>query len=242
MPIDVPVLLGALLSGLVGGLHCALMCGGVAAGVALASRGAPPLRSALVANAGRIGGYVVAGALVGALGAGLLQVLRIESLLLGMRMAVGAVLLVVALRLLDSRNRLGFLSRPGAAVWRRLAPLQRRLLPATTLPRQLALGLFWGWLPCGLSYTLLTAAWLTADPLQGALLMAAFGLGTAATMVPLTWSGASVAGWLARPATRRVAAALVAFAGLLTITAPWLAQLPALHGVLEALGCRTLPM
>ncbi len=239
MPIDLPVVLAALLSGLVGGIHCAAMCGGVAAGVSLATRGAPPLRSALVSNAGRILGYVIAGALVGGLGAGLLQLLRIDALMLGMRMAVGLVLILVALRLLDTRNRLGFLSRPGAALWQRLAPLQRRLLPATTLPRQLALGLLWGWLPCGLSYTLLTAAWLTASAWHGALLMAAFGIGTAAIMVPLTWSGARAAQWLARPGARLAAAGLVAVAGLLTLLAPWLAKIPALQSALEALGCRT---
>ncbi len=241
MPLDLPVLFGALLAGLLGGLHCALMCGGVAAGVSLATRGAAPLRSAVVSNAGRILGYVLAGALVGGLGAGLLRLLRIEALLLGARMAVGAVLVLVALRLLDSHNRLGFLSRPGAVVWQRLAPLQRRLLPATTLPRQLTLGLLWGWLPCGLSYTLLGAAWLSASAFDGALLMAAFGLGTAATMVPLTWSGARATAWLARPATRRLGAGLVLSAGLLTIGAPWLARVPALHAALEALGCRSLP-
>ena len=30
--------------------------------------------------------------------------------------------------------------------------------------------------------------------------------------------------------------------GLLTIAAPWLMRLPAMHGVLEALGCRSLPI
>jgi uncharacterized protein len=240
MPIDLPVLLAALLAGLVGGLHCVAMCGGVAAGVSLATRGAPPLRSALIANAGRILGYVLMGVLVGGFGAGLLQVVQVDALLLGMRMAVGAVLILVALRLLDTRNRLGFLSRPGAALWQRLAPLQRRLLPATTLPRQLALGVLWGWLPCGLSYTLLTAAWLTADALHGGLLMAAFGLGTAATIVPLTWSGARAAQWLSRPGARLAASALVFIAGALTLAGPWLAKVPALHTALEALGCRTL--
>ena len=29
--------------------------------------------------------------------------------------------------------------------------------------------------------------------------------------------------------------------GLLTIAAPWLMQMPAMHGILAALGCRSLP-
>lgn len=46
--------------------------------------------------------------------------------------------------------------------------------------------MLWGWLPCGLSTTLLAAAWLQADALNGALTMAAFGLGTLPMMLPLT--------------------------------------------------------
>jgi len=240
MPIDLPVLLAALISGMVGGLHCVAMCGGVAAGVSLATRGSPAFRSAVLTNLGRVLGYGVAGVIVGGLGAGLLGVLRLEGLMQGMRMAVGLVLLIVAVRLLDRRNRLGFMARPGTRVWQRLAPIQRRLLPATSAPRQLALGMLWGWLPCGLSYTLLTAAWLTVDPWQGGLLMLAFGLGTSMMMLPLTWSGSRVALWLTRSPAPYLAASLIALAGLATLFAPWLAQLPAAHALLQALGCRTL--
>lgn len=241
MPLDWLTLLAALLTGLLGGVHCAAMCGGIAAGVALGSGGQAPLRTAIEANLGRILGYTVAGAVVGGFGGGLLGVLQADSLLFGARMAVGAVLVLVALRLLDRSGRLNFLARPGNALWSRLAPLQRRLLPANTTPRRIGLGLLWGWLPCGLSSTLLIAAWLTVDALQGALLMAAFGTGTLLVMLPLTWSGARLAGWLARPGARLGAAMFVMAAGLLTLTAPWLARVPALHHWLELLGCRTLP-
>ena len=63
-------------------------------------------------------------------------------------------------------------------LWRRLQPLTRRFLPADTLPRALGLGLLWGWLPCGLVYGILATALLSGDALDGAAIMAAFGLGT----------------------------------------------------------------
>lgn len=242
MPIDFPILLAALLSGLVGGVHCIAMCGGVAAGVSVSMQGAPALRSAAVANLGRILGYAAMGAIVGGLGAGLLQLLRIDGLMLAMRMTVGLMMVLIALRVLGIAGRSGFLSRPGAALWRRLAPVQRRLVPARRWPQQLALGMLWGWLPCGLSYSLLTAAWLTASAWHGALLMASFGAGTLATVLPLTWSGARMVGAMNRPGPRRLAAALIATAGLLTFLGPWLIELPAVHAFLEALGCRTLVM
>lgn len=239
-PIDWLALFAATLSGVFGGLHCAFMCGGIATGIAAGAAPAPPLRTALLANLGRVLGYSLAGAVVGAFGAGLLGLWRLPQLAVAMRMAVGAVLLLVALRLLDHSERLGFINRPGATLWRWLAPLHRRLLPANTPWRQLAAGMLWGWLPCGLSAMMLSAAWLSASAVQGALMMACFGLGTWLVMVPLTWSGARLTRHLARPAMRRSAAALIAAAGLLTLSAPWLARVPALHAVLAALGCASL--
>ncbi|MFN7782074.1 MAG: sulfite exporter TauE/SafE family protein [Lysobacterales bacterium] len=243
MPIDWLSLGAALIAGLLGGVHCVAMCGGVAAGIAVSARAQTPgeaWRMAWRSNLGRIAGYTLAGLLVGGFGAGLIALARSDALLLGARMAVGAVLVLVGLRMLFPGAGFNLFAKPGAALWARLAPLQQRLLPANTGPRQFAMGLLWGWLPCGLSLTLLSAAWLSADALQGALIMASFGLGTLPLMLPLTYSGARALRWLQRPGARRAAAALVITSGLLTLAAPWLAQIPAVHGVLEALGCRTV--
>ena len=78
---------------------------------------------------------------------------------------------------------------------------------------------------------------MQANARDGALTMAVFGLGTLPVMLPLTWSGARVGRWLQQPAPRRFAALFILFAGVLTTSAPWLMQMPALHGVLAALGC-----
>ena len=157
-------------------------------------------------------------------------------------MLVGLVLIVVALRLLDRRGRLGFLSRPGARLWPLLQKLQRRLMPADTRLKRIGLGVLWGWLPCGLSTTLLAAAWLQASAANGALTMAAFGFGTLPVMLPLTWSGARVGAWLQQPVRRNAVASIVLLSGLLTVAAPWLMQAPALHSALSALGCQALPL
>lgn len=236
MPIDWLTLGAALLAGLMGGVHCAAMCGGVATGFAAMSPGAG-WRQAIEPNLGRVGGYVLAGAVAGGLGHGLLEVARLPWLATALRMAVGVVLVVVALRMLDRRGRLGVLARPASGVWERLRPLQRRLLPANTMPRRLGLGMLWGWMPCGLSTTLLAAAWLQADARNGALTMAAFGLGTLPLMVPLTWSGMRVGRRLQQAGWRTAAGTLVLAAGALTMLAPWLAQAPAMHAWLQALGC-----
>jgi len=233
------VLGGAWLSGLLGGAHCAAMCGGIATGFSVGSRG---WWMALQPNLGRIAGYALAGAIVGGFGHGLLGIARVPALGIAMRAMVGIVLLVAGLRLLGGGKRLSrFFGGPGHRLWSALRPLQRRLLPADTTGKRLALGMLWGWMPCGLSTTLLAAAWLQASAVHGAMTMAAFGLGTLPVMVPLTWAGARFGQRLQRGAWRTGSGLLVVAAGLSTLAAPWLVHVPALHGVLVALGCRSLP-
>lgn len=238
MPVDLLTLTAALLTGLMGGVHCMAMCGGIATGLASQSP-RQGLRTAFALNGGRVLGYAFAGALVGGFGGGLLSIARSEDLAATLRVAMGAVLVLVALRLLWPQRQ-GALGKAGAWLWRRLQPLQQHLLPKAGPWRHWVQGLFWGWLPCGLSTTVLAAAWLEASALHGALLMLAFGLGTWATMIPLTWSGARLGGLLARRGWRVAAAGLVALAGMLTMAGPWLAAQPGVHAVLMALGCRSL--
>jgi uncharacterized protein len=48
--------------------------------------------------------------------------------------------------------------RAGGALWRRVKPLFQKLLPVKTLPQALLAGMAWGWLPCGLVYSVLVSA------------------------------------------------------------------------------------
>lgn len=232
------MVLAGLLAGLLGSLHCVAMCGGIATGIATGFRHGTALVAALRLNLGRVLGYTLAGALAGGLGSQLVALARWEGLQRGLRLAAGAVIVLAALRVLFPRLRFGV---GGSWIWQRLQPLSAGLIPANTGLRQLLLGALWGWLPCGLSATLLTSAWLSADALQGALVMLAFGAGTLLTMVPLSFSGQQLTAWLRRGAWRHTLGLFLLLAGLSTLGAPWLARVPALHALLSALGCRTLP-
>ena len=240
MPIDLMVLVAAFASGLLGTVHCAAMCGGIATSLSTGQRDG--LWMAALPNLGRVLGYALAGAIVGGIGGGLLGIARIPELGIAMRALVGIVLVIAGLRLLDRALRLPkFGGGSGARLWRWLAPLRARAWPADTAGKRLLLGLVWGWMPCGLSTTLLAAAWLQASAAHGALTMAAFGLGTLPMMIPLTWAGARIGQRLQRGGLRSIAGTLVITAGLLTLAGPWLLHAPVLHRVLEALGCRSLP-
>ena len=237
MPIDWLTLGAAAIAGLLGGAHCAAMCGGIATGFqALASR--PGWVSALQTNLGRVGGYVLAGAIAGGLGQGIVQAARLDWLAMGARMLVGVVLVVAALRL---SGRATWLKPANLGAWTLLRPLQRRLLPVDSAPKRLAAGMLWGWLPCGLSTTMLAAAWLQASARNGALTMAAFGLATLPVMLPLTWSGARLGRWLHDPRRRGAGVALLLLAGLVTLASPWLMHAPGMPALLAALGCLPTP-
>jgi sulfite exporter TauE/SafE len=239
MSADLLVLGGAFLTGLLGSFHCAAMCGGIAAGFGSARRQVS-WSAALEPNFGRVLGYVLAGALAGGIGRGVIMLVPFERIALIMRAAVGLVLVAVALRLLDRSGRLRLIDAPARLSAHWIGALQRKLMPADRGVRRLLAGMLWGWLPCGLSTTVLIAVWLQGDALQGAMTMLAFGAGTLPAMVPLTWSGARLGQSLRNRGLRTGAALVILLAGLLTMAGPWLGHLSALHGALRAIGCRSL--
>jgi sulfite exporter TauE/SafE len=109
------------------------------------------------------------------------------------------------------------LERAGGHVWARLEPLGRRLLPVTSPAQALLLGLVWGWLPCGLVYSVLVWSIATSDPVYGAALLLSFGVGTLPNLLAM---GALAAGLSARvrdPRTRHVAGAVVILFGVYSL-------------------------
>ena len=92
--------------------------------------------------------------------------------------AANLLLIALGLYLAGIRSPITRLEHLGAGLWRRIQPFTRRFLPADSIPKALALGMLWGWLPCGLVYTVLFTALLSGSALNGAILMLAFGLGT----------------------------------------------------------------
>ncbi len=70
------------------------------------------------------------------------------------------------------------LEKAGFYLWKRIEPHGRQFIPARTAAHAYCLGLVWGWLPCGLVYSVLAMAAITASPISGALTMLSFGAGT----------------------------------------------------------------
>ena len=209
----------ALAAGLAASGHCAAMCGGVAGALALRHRASTPARrtlSALVYNLARISSYAAAGALAGLAGSALLAAIDIGALALVFRVLSGAIMVAVAGRLLFGWRLLDPLEAAGAVLWRRLGPAAARP-GAGELGSALRLGLAWGLLPCGMTYSMLLLSATTASPWAGAGVMLAFGVGTLPSMTAAVLVFERAAGLLSRRASwRRVAGVVLLVAGLWT--------------------------
>ena len=174
--------IAVFLIGLLGGVHCAGMCGGIVSALSAQTVRLPGAPSALplhlAYNFGRISSYVIAGALVGAIGS--FGMLFKDMLPVQMALYVAANLMMIALGLyLTGFTRsLAFTERLGQSLWKRIQPYTRRFLPVRSVAQAYPLGLLWGWLPCGMVYGVLTAALLSGSAQRGAATMLAFGLGT----------------------------------------------------------------
>ncbi len=167
------------LVGLLGGTHCAGMCGGIVGALAaqgVAGRPAWPLH--LAYNIGRILSYTLAGALVGAIGGLGLAFGPVAKVQLAFYLLANLMLVALGFYLMGFTRTLAFAERAGLSLWNRIRPLTHRFLPARSVKQALPLGMLWGWLPCGLVYSVLATALVSGSASRGAAAMFVFGLGT----------------------------------------------------------------
>jgi len=218
----VPVLSAALLAGLLGSAHCLGMCAGISGLFAVHSNIASlrnELPFALTYNLGRVISYAILGLVVASFGSVIVK--ASPNLAGGIRLLSGVVIILVGLKVAFDLRILNAIERMGATLWSRIAPAAKSLVPVTSLPRALGLGLVWGWLPCGLVYSVLLIAATSAEPLRGAIIMIAFGLGTMPAMVMTGLGAARLSQLMRRRGTRVGLGLLIVVLGLLTIAMPF---------------------
>lgn len=222
MAIDPPYL-AAFLIGLSGGAHCFGMCGGIIGALTLGLPLTPkhPLRARLpyllAYNGGRITSYMLAGALAGGVGAWTTRLLSIHQAQLGLQLLAGLFMILLGLYLAGWHASLARLEQAGGMLWRRIEPLGRRWLPVRTPAQALGIGLVWGWLPCGLVYSVLVWAISAGGALKGALLLLSFGLGTLPALLAMGTAAAALANFMRQTLVRRLTGMLVVLFGLYEI-------------------------
>jgi uncharacterized protein len=210
----------ALLAGLAASGHCAAMCGGIVGALAMRDREAGTgarLANVIAYNLSRIVSYGVAGAIAGLLGGALLRAIDVRALSLSFRVLSGLIMVAAAGRLLLGWRLLDPLEAAGSRLWRRVAPLAGSRRNAGGVRGAIGLGLAWGWLPCGMTYSMLLLAATTASAPVGAAVMLAFGAGTLPSMVTAGVAFDRVARLLStRLSLKRAAGTLLLLFGLWT--------------------------
>lgn len=191
----------AFLVGLLGGVHCLGMCGGI---VGALTFGLPPeqrkhpatlLPILFAYNTGRIASYTFVGALAGGLGAALLAIGELDALKRGLQIIAALFMIALGLYLANIWHGLSVVEKLGRHLWKHIEPVGRRLLPINTPAKALPMGFLWGWLPCGLVYSVVIWAVSIGSIHQGALLMLAFGLGTLPNLLLMGAASSYLAKW-----------------------------------------------
>jgi sulfite exporter TauE/SafE len=198
------VVLAFLAMGFASSAHCLAMCGPL---VVAWRQQVPGAAAFTVYHASRVAAYAALGAAAGAAG-GLIAGAGLGGLL---SVTLGVLLIAAAFGKVSGRVASFGIGRLVSS----LAGRSRRALAAHPLATSSVAGVVNAVIPCGLVYAALGAAVATADPLQAAAAMAAYGAGTIPALITVWWS----AQWFGRRFARWrfVTPAALAIAGLLLV-------------------------
>ncbi|HCO78105.1 MAG TPA: hypothetical protein DIT50_08220 [Rhodocyclaceae bacterium] len=195
------------------------MCGGIVGALSLQTNptaGSGPARWLLhlTYNLARITTYTVLGAVLGGLGAIATVLESVLPVQLGLYVVANLLLVAMGLYLLGQTQWLAPVERVGQVLWVRVQPLAHRLLPVRSIPQAALLGGLWGFLPCGLVYSVLATALMSGSAERGALVMLSFGLGTLPNLLLAGLMFHRFRGWAQHPRARWGAGLVVIAFGL----------------------------
>ncbi len=216
-------LLSAFAVGLLGGVHCVGMCGGIVSTLSFGLPRESRIRlSAMVPfqlayNLGRIFSYIMAGTLMGGMGLLLAQALPLYLAQKALYIMAGLFMIALGLYLGGWWFGLTRLEQVGGRIWHHLEPVGKRLMPVRNWRQAFVLGLVWGWIPCGLVYSMLLWTVSAGGVWQGAALMLAFGLGTLPNLLLMGLVAGGIVRWSRRAWVRRSAGAMVILFGLYSL-------------------------
>ena len=172
----------ALFMGIVGGPHCVAMCGAACAGISRAA-GERSTRALWTFQFSRMLGY----SLFGAFAAGSVQGLAVLGTntiaIRPLWTMFHAAAFLLGLALIWQARQPAWIDSLGQSMWRKARPVLTRLGPRAPI----VLGIGWAFMPCGLLYSALLVASLSANVFEGAAIMALFSLGTSISLTAAPW-------------------------------------------------------
>lgn len=192
----------ALIMGFAGGPHCAAMCGAACGALSKSNS-----QFSLIAyHLGRLIGYALLGALATFAIQSIAWLSDYSKVLHPLWTFFHAFIFCWGLILLIFGRQPTWVDHAGRNIWRHVRKL-------TQVKRgDFLIGMLWALMPCGLLYSALVLASFNGEPIEGALSMAAFALGSSVSLFLAPWA------WL-KLKTKVIEPYGMRFAGLLLSTA-----------------------
>lgn len=226
------LLIAALAMGFFGSPHCLGMCGGIVTAFGISMKHLKPAkRRTLIAtyHTGKLISYMILGVIATMVGSQIIAPFLTNNAL--PRIILGTALIFAALLMLGVPF-LNKLEKLGLGLWNRLSPIRQKVLPIDSLPKALAAGILWGFLPCGLVYgALVMAVSISAtqhSPISGPIFMLFFGLGTLPMLIATDTMIAFLQKSISKFNLRKISGALMLVSGIAVATSPTIMHM--MHG------------
>lgn len=168
--------------GLAGGPHCVAMCGAACAGISRAA-GERSTRALWSFQLSRMVGYALFGAFAAGSVQGLAWLGTNTAVLRPVWTMFHVAALVLGAVLIWQARQPAWIENLGQTLWRKARPVMTSLGARAPV----VLGVAWALMPCGLLYSALLVASLSANALEGAAIMALFSIGTSLSLTAGPW-------------------------------------------------------
>lgn len=243
MPVEASYL-AAFIAGLLGGVHCLGMCGGIVGALtfginsepsdSLQTDGTLPADGSLSAkgsaqpkkklypyvlayNGGRLTSYTFAGLLMGGISMLAANLPVLHNIQFGLQIFAALFMIALGFYIGGWWAGLRKIEQAGGMIWKRIEPVSRKFIPVKSPFQAFILGTLWGWLPCGLVYTILFWSISTGNAIEGGLLMLSFGLGTLPMLLAMGVFAASLSSFIRKNWVRALAGGIIIAFGVFSL-------------------------
>ena len=138
-----------------------------------------------------------------------------------LRLLAGLLIISLGFYITGWWRGLSRLETKGAKLWQKIAPLMNKLMPVKTPMNAYAMGMLWGFLPCGLIYSTLSLAATAGTAISGTMVMGAFGLGTLPSMLATGFLAERLSKLVKRKNVPLASGLMIIIFGLWTIAGPY---------------------
>jgi len=229
MPVEASYL-AAFIAGLLGGVHCLGMCGGIVGALTFGINSAPsdgslPTKEpkkklypyVLAYNGGRLTSYTFAGLLMGGISMLASNLPVLHNIQFGLQIFAALFMIALGFYIGGWWAGLRKIEQAGGMIWKRIEPVSRKFIPVKSPFQAFILGTLWGWLPCGLVYTILFWSISTGNAIEGGLLMLSFGLGTLPMLLAMGVFAASLSSFIRKNWVRALAGGIIIAFGVFSL-------------------------